>query len=95
MMYFLFLKGILNGADIMRLEDVRNECVKFLMQIMCDETCLMIKYIADARMIVPLSEKCLNNALKRFKLVEVSYLIFMHRCKLLKSIKGDKICVGK
>jgi len=58
------------GADLFRLEDVRNECISYYRWSLCDENCLTIKDIADLRAMTELSAQCLNHALERFKLVD-------------------------
>jgi len=60
-----FSKGILNAAELLRLDDVRDVCTEFYTKTIDDENCLVVKDIADARVITDLSEKCLSHALKR------------------------------
>lgn len=70
----LFLKRILNAADMFQMEDVRDKCIKYYMCLLHDSNCLEIKEIADTRAMTTLSEICLNHALKHFLLVDVSCL---------------------
>jgi len=70
MIYILFLKEMIYGADLFQMEDVRNECISYYSLSLCDKNCLTIKDIADLRAMTELSAKCLNHALERFKLVD-------------------------
>lgn len=70
MIYILFLKEMIYGADLFQMEDVRNECIAYCNRSLCDENCLTIKVIADIRAMTELSAKCLKHALERFKLVD-------------------------
>lgn len=65
--YFYFFKGILNGAELFQLNDIRDICIEYLTKTINDENCLVIKDIADSRVKVDLSKKCLKYALKRFE----------------------------
>jgi len=71
-MNILFLKEILNAADLFQMEDVRNECLKYYVYLVHDTNCLTIKEIADVRAMTALSKICLDYALRRFLLVDVS-----------------------
>jgi len=72
MLYILFLKEILNGAEFLQLADARFECVKFFTEkLMNDDNYLMIKDMADFRDITELSQNCIKYALSRFELVKV------------------------
>lgn len=73
--HFFFFKEILNAGDMFQMEDVRNECLKYYLLCLRDSNCLTIKEIADSRSMTKLSEKCLEYALERFLLVDVSCII--------------------
>lgn len=72
MLYILFLKEILIGAEFLQLADARVKCVKFFTEnVMNDNNYLMIKEMADFRGITELSQNCIEYALSRFELVKV------------------------
>jgi len=86
MLYILFLKEILNGADFLQLADARVECVKFFTENMInDNNYLMIKDMADFREITELSQNCVEYALSRFELVKILLykLCILFRARIL------------
>jgi len=86
MLYILFLKEILNGADFLQLTDARVECVKFIIKnVINDNNYLRIKDLADFRDITELSQNCIEYALSRFELVKVLLykLCILFRARIL------------
>jgi len=65
---------MLDGAELLQLNDVRDACVEFYTKTMDDENCLTVKNIADSKAMTDLSEKCLNYAAKRLALVGGHFL---------------------
>jgi len=73
----LFLKEMLDAAEIFQLEDIRDACFKYYVSVVNDKNCLEFKEIADLRAMTALSEICLNYALKHFLLVSYYIIMFM------------------
>jgi len=69
MPYILFFKEMSLAAELFLMTDVRNECIAYYIWSLSDDNCFTIKDIADVTAMTELSEKCLNHALRRFKLV--------------------------
>ncbi|XP_025191893.1 kelch-like protein 17 [Melanaphis sacchari] len=70
------VEAILNGADIFQIKKVQRRCVKFLSKTLRDDNCLMIKNIADLRLITDLSDYCLKYTLKNFLFIS-EHISFM------------------
>lgn len=68
---------MLNAADMFQIEDIQNACLKYYTSVVHDNNCLEFKETADLRAITTLSEICLNYALQRFLLVDVSYNVYV------------------
>lgn len=78
MLNITLLKEILNGAEILQLNDVRRLCIEFLMLTIDHHNCLQYKEIADSRVISELQKECFEYALIHFELVETLSTVFMY-----------------
>ncbi|XP_001945780.1 kelch-like protein 3 [Acyrthosiphon pisum] len=90
------VEEMLNAADMLQMEDIRNECVKYYMCMVHDINCLEFKETADLRAMTTLSEICLNYALQRFlHIAEHKSFLKADVTHIIQLIKSDDLHVTK